>query len=406
VLSSFRPAAVLRGGVIRATGSPIARASLVAIQFAVLIGLIVTTTTIYRQTRFALGQGMGAADSERILDVFSCDPAFVAEVRKLPGVGTAACSTMHGLNLVKLAQRVHFKGGGQGEFDVAPIDAGLLEVYGVKPLAGRLFSREHGEDGVLADTKTKAQPTVVLNETAARRLGFSDPRTAVGQTMTWTRDLWPGGTPVTGPSLIVGVVPDLTVNVRSAVVPTFYFEAPKDVGVLSIRLVGRDIAPTVKAIDGLIKKIGQDRPAQQMFWSQYRTGLYRDLTVQGETIAICAGLAILIACLGLFGLAAFMTERRTKEIGIRKAMGASTRDVVLLLLWQFTLPVLCAVALALPVGFWAMSGWLHQFAYRVPLSAWTFALAGAAAVAIAWLTVTYQSYAVARAKPAGALQYE
>jgi putative ABC transport system permease protein len=101
-----------------------------------------------------------------------------------------------------------------------------------------------------------------------------------------------------------------------------------------------------------------------------------------------------------------MTERRTKEIGIRKAMGAGTQDVVLLLLWQFTIPVLCAVAVATPVGAWAMGGWLHQFAYRVPLSAWTFLLAGAAAVIIAWLTVSYQSYIVARAKPAGALQYE
>ena len=118
--------------------------------------------------------------------------------------------------------------------------------------------------------------------------------------------------------------------------------------------------------------------------------------IQGETMAICAGLAILLACLGLFALSAYMTERRTKEIGIRKAMGAGTRDVVLLLLWQFTIPVLAAVAVATPVGFIAMSDWLRQFAYRAPLTPWTFVLAGVAAVVIAWLTVWYQSYAVAR----------
>jgi putative ABC transport system permease protein len=406
VLSSFRPAAVLKGGIIRASGSPAARASLVAIQFAVLIGLIVTTTTIYRQTRFALSQGLGAGDSERILDVFSCDPPFVAEVRKLPGVGAAACTTMHGLNLVKLAQRVQFGGGGQGDFDVAPIDVGLLEIYGVRPLAGRLVSSEHSEDRVLADPKTTVQPTVVLNQTAARKLGFADPRAAIGKTMTWTRDLEPGATPLTGPSRIIGVIPDQTVTVRSVVPPTFYFVMPKNLNLLAIKLSGKAIPATVDAIHALWKRTGNDRPVDQMFWSQYRADLYKDLTVQGETIAICAGLAVLISCLGLFALAAFMTERRTKEIGIRKAMGAGTRDVVLLLVWQFTIPVLCAVAVATPVGVWAMGGWLHQFAYRVPLSAWTFLLASAAAVVIAWLTVSYQSYAVARAKPAAALQYE
>jgi putative ABC transport system permease protein len=123
-------------------------------------------------------------------------------------------------------------------------------------------------------------------------------------------------------------------------------------------------------------------------------------------MAICAGLSILLACLGLFALSAYMTERRTKEIGIRKAMGAGTPDVVALLLWQFTVPVLCAIAVAAPLGFFAMSDWLRQFAYRVPLSLWTVALAAAAAVVIAWLTVSWQSYVIARAKPAGALQYE
>jgi putative ABC transport system permease protein len=159
-------------------------------------------------------------------------------------------------------------------------------------------------------------------------------------------------------------------------------------------------------MDAVADRTGKGPPVNGFLLSGYMLDRYADLLVQGETIAICAGLAVLIACLGLFGLSAYMTERRTKEIGIRKAMGAGTRDVVVLLLWQFTIPVLCAVAVALPVGFIAMSGWLAQFAYRVPLSVWTFALAAAATLVIAWLTVWYQSYTVARAKPVGALQYE
>jgi putative ABC transport system permease protein len=123
-------------------------------------------------------------------------------------------------------------------------------------------------------------------------------------------------------------------------------------------------------------------------------------------VGVGAGLAVLIACLGLFALSAYTTELRTKEIGVRKVMGADTLDVVLLLLWQFTLPVLAATAIALPIGFLIMRWWLSGFVYRVPLGAWTFVLAAVAAVVIAWLTVSWQSFAVARAKPAGALRYE
>jgi len=127
---------------------------------------------------------------------------------------------------------------------------------------------------------------------------------------------------------------------------------------------------------------------------------------QGVVLAVCAGLAIFIACIGLFALAAFTTERRIKEIGVRKAMGASTLDVVRLLLWQFAQPVLWANLIAWPVAWWVMSRWLQGFAYRVGLPPWLFAAAAALAVMIALITVSYQSLAVAKAKPVTALRYE
>ena len=145
---------------------------------------------------------------------------------------------------------------------------------------------------------------------------------------------------------------------------------------------------------------------QEVSLSQFRLTLYLDLIIQGVTIGICSAIAVLIACLGLFALSAYTTERRTKEIGIRKVMGADTLQVVLLLLWQFTIPVLVAIAIAIPAGFFAMTWWLHGFTYHVELSPWTFVLAAVAAVLIAWCTVSYQSFVVARAKPAGALRYE
>jgi putative ABC transport system permease protein len=417
VLSSFRPAAVLKGGLVQTSGSPIARQALVVIQFAILVGLIVTTATLYRQTSYALGRGLGTVDSKLIVGVSTpCDNAFPEEVRKLPGVAGAACSSFNALNTpnAKLSVDIRAGGGRHVTFDLAPLDFGFFELYGVRPVAGRLFSRDHGEDNVLADPQTRAMPTVIVNETAAHDLGFSDARQAVGKEMIWTRYYLPPAipgstaqfTPLTGPSRIIGVVPDTPKTVRAATDPTFYFVSPQAFNLLSIRMTGQDTPSTAKAIAATWKKINGNQPMQEVFLSQYRLTMYLDLIIQGVTIGICAALAVLIACLGLFALSAYTTERRTKEIGVRKVMGADTGNVVLLLLWQFTIPVLWAIAVALPLGWWAMSIWLRGFIYHVDLSVLTFVLAPVAALVIAWLTVAFQSYMVARAKPAGALRYE
>ena len=408
VLSSFRPAAVLKGGPVQVAGSALARQALVVVQFAVLVGLIVTTVTLYRQTEFALARGFGGgADGARIVRVLGgCTNGFQDEVRKLAGVDAAACSSLDALNTpsAKHGATVGIGSGRQDTFNTAPVDFGFLELYGLKPLAGRLFSRDHGVDGVFADMNATTQPTVVLNEAAARRLGLSDPRAAVGHSLTWTNYGTPGH-PMK-PSQIVGVVPDMPLTVRSATDPIMYYVVPNRLGVLSIKLTGQDIPGTVRAINQAWKRTGHIRPIQETFMSQFRISLYLDLIIQGTTIGICAGLAVLIACLGLFGLSAFTTERRTKEIGVRKAMGAKTSDVVFLLLWQFTVPVLIGAAIALPPSFLVMDWWLHGFAYRVDLPAWLFAASAALAVAIALATVSTHAWLVARAKPVMALRYE
>jgi putative ABC transport system permease protein len=409
VLSSFRPAAVLKGGPVQVAGSAMARQALVVVQFAVLVGLIVTTTTLYRQTEFALARGFGGADGGRIVRVLGgCSKAFPDAVRRLSGVSAAACSALNALNTPNALNDVAVEvGAGRREnFDIAQVDFGFLELYGLKPLAGRFFSRDHGEDGVLMmDPKTPVQPTVVLNEAAARRLGYADPKAAFGHSMTWANYANPDH-PAMKPSQIVGVVPDMPMSVRSATHPIVYYLARPRLDVLSIKLTGQDLPGTVKAIDRAWKSTGHPQPIQEAFMSQLRINLYLDLIVQSATIGACAGLAVLLACLGLFALSAYTTERRTKEIGVRKAMGADSWQVVLLLLWQFTIPVLIATAIAIPIGFLAMDEWLHGFAYHVDLSAGTFVLGAVAAVGIAWLTVSYQSFIVARAKPGGALRYE
>jgi putative ABC transport system permease protein len=416
VLSSFRPASVLKGGLIQTAGSAAARQALVVLQFAVLIGLILTTITIYQQTNYALNQGIGA-HRELTVGVWTpCNNAFPEEVRHLPGVQSAACSSLNALNSpsAKNISNVETRDGRTTTFSLAPVDFGFFEVYGVKPLAGRLFQRDHVGDAMAPPPPAPPgapvtpppplrgpPPPVVLNETAMRDLGFTTPAAAIGQPMRW--GFGPNGVQ---PSEIIGVIPDIPAMVETATEPTFYFVPPHPGGMLSIRLTGKDMPGTVREIGRVWKATGNIRPIQLIFFAEIRRIQYLDIIIQGVTIAICAAGAVSIAALGLFALSAFTAERRTKEIGIRKVMGASTFDVVKLLMWQFTVPVLWATALALPAGFLLMQRWLHGFAYHIDLTVWPFALAAGTALLIAWFTVSFQSLTVARAKPVEALRYE
>jgi putative ABC transport system permease protein len=160
------------------------------------------------------------------------------------------------------------------------------------------------------------------------------------------------------------------------------------------------------AIQTAWRQDGEPHPLRARFLSEYLNTVYADVLREEWLIGALAGVAAFISVLGLFGMAAFASAQRIKEIGVRKAMGASSADILSLMLWSFAQPVLWANLIAWPVGWWAMSHWLQGFSARIALSPWYFVAAGATALTIAWLTVSYQSFMVARAKPAGALRYE
>jgi putative ABC transport system permease protein len=174
---------------------------------------------------------------------------------------------------------------------------------------------------------------------------------------------------------------------------------------LSVRLAGRQIPETLQAIDRGAEATGH-RHLHRRFLDQTLQALYADVIVQSAAIGVGASLALVIAALGLLGLAAHAAEQRTKEIGVRKAMGASTGDLLRLLLWQFSRPVLIANLIAWPVAVWAMNRWLSGFADHVDLPPWLFLAAGGAALVIACATVLTHALAIARAAPVTALRYE
>ena len=341
-----------------------------------------------------------------------CHSPFATAVAALPGVKATSCGSGVPLGFADMNSLVNMPDRSQRTVQNGAVDVGFFEMHGLAPLAGRFFARGRGEDMALdrPDPSPDLQPSVVLNESAVRLLGFASPAAAVGKTVNWTRWSIAGGRATmlpARPSVVVGVVRDFTLgSIRAPIKPTVYLVDPSLTRVLMMKLDGQAMPETLAAIDKLWRKTDSDLPSNVVFESQSVQSFYQDVITQEIVLAGCAGLAIFIACVGLFALAAFTTERRTKEIGVRKVMGASTLDVVRLLLWQFTQPVLWANLIAWPAAWWVMNRWLQGFAYRVALSPWLFVAAMALAVAIALVTVFYQSFLVARAKPVGALRYE
>ncbi len=401
-LARLAPATALKSGHIGVPGGFRLRSVLVVLQFSVSIGLTVATIVILRQTEFATGKALhlDTADVVAIQEPRACIGAFRARVAALPGVRGAACSLAAPLSFAKAGGTAMPPGGRELGVDLVDVDFGFLELYGVAPLAGRTFDRARGADVV--DPAAPDGPAVAINQTAAHALGFASPAEALGQTIEIAgigRDK--------RFSSIIAVVPDFPIGtVRELIAPSIFYVDPAAWRMLSVKLDPAMMPETLAAIDRFWDESGAEVSVRRSFVATDIGGLYRDMAREGVIFAAFALVAIAIGCLGLFGLSAFTAERRTKEIGIRKALGASSIDVARLLVWQFMRPVLVANAIAWPVAWFAMRRWLEGFAYHIELGWQPFALAGAAALVIAVATTLFHAFQVARARPVLALRYE
>jgi putative ABC transport system permease protein len=258
---------------------------------------------------------------------------------------------------------------------------------------------------VSPDAPPSFQPNVVINETALQQLGFHRPADAVGKSIFWIRGADLRSQPL--PSRIIGVAPDFSAGVsREKIDPVIYLVDRSTLYALNVKLDGAKVPETLASIDRVWKEHNASRPISRVFLNQIMQRQYMDVIRQGVIFAVFSALALFLACIGLFGLAAFATERRTKEIGIRKAMGANSSDIVRLFAWEFSQPVLWANLLAWPVAYYCANRWLNGFAYHVVLELWMFLAAGAIALVIALFTVSGHAFLAARAKPVTALRYE
>ena len=390
VLSAFRPASVLKGTAANARGTHSTRQALVTLQFALLIVLMISAVIVYQQRVFATREALRVSTDQHLIIQAPCRSALKSELQALPGVRGVACAGWSLLNGESFAN-FKLKDGTQTAISSVSIDAGGLELYDFAPVAGRFF--------VAADAEDTAG-RVVINERAVQRLGFASPAAAVGQFM-----------PVTGaadsPGEIIGVVRDFSLSsVEREVGPTLYLILPRSFALIDVKLTGLEIPATLNAIDRLWTQTGEAEPMRRFFLSDYIQNLYLAMLRLAQGFGVMACVAVLLACLGLIGLSASTTDRRTKEIGVRKAMGADTNQIVWLLVWQFTKPVLWATLIAWPASAYLMSRWLAGFAYHIDLTPWPFVASAALALLVALVTVCAHCYSVARAKPILALRYE
>jgi putative ABC transport system permease protein len=260
------------------------------------------------------------------------------------------------------------------------------------------------------DVASSTNPSVVINETGARALGYAAPDEAVGHFASWNRieliDNVPRGFDSLS-SQIIGVVPDFSLgSVRDVIEPTVYYIDPPLADDLILTLDGHTIAQTMRAVRELWAKHSETVPLEGMFLSQYVNDLYGNILRQLTLFSAFSAVAVVIAALGLLGLAMFTAERRTREIGLRKVMGASRADILRFLGWEFARPVLWANVVAWPVAYVLMRRWLDGFAYHVNISPLVFVAASGVALIIAVATVAGHAFLVARSRPVEALRYE
>ncbi len=405
VLSAFRPAQTLRGDAVTRAGGAFVRQGLVTLQFALLIALAICAGVVHQQRVFALNEAL-RVDRDQVLMVFAPrSTAFTGEARKLPGV-TAVTRTdvsfLGSAGFGPLRRMSRFLANPEGAAPVTGLRIGvefdLFDFYGIKPLAGRLPAN----DGA----STVPAGYVVINEAAVRALGLGSVAEALEKTIPMSQPKLPV------PLKVLAVVPDFSLSsVAEQVPPTLYLLPDREPSLVNLRLTGREIPETLAAIDALLVKTGNTATGIaegpfRFFLDEHLQRQYQNVLRQSQAFGICALIAIALSCIGLFALTSAMAERRTKEIGVRKALGANTGDVLRLLLWQFSKPVLWANLIAWPVAGWAMQGWLAGFAYRIALPLWVFPVAAMAALVIALATVATHSFLVARAQPVAALRYE
>jgi len=392
VLSGFQPVKVLKGLRDRMAGGAVwLRQSLVVVQFTVSILLIVGTIIVYQQIGFIRNKNIGYQKENLVIfEAKGLNFQRYEQTRNtlaaIPGVRAiaAANTNFRGANWRDFPSWPGKPADKQVLFSIVVGDYDLLPTTGLQLKGGRNFSRAFGRDSA----------NVIINETAARMMNLQQP---LGHEMT-----------VDGrKGTIIGVVKDFNLmSIHSAVEPTVIVCRPNNTFLYLARIDGRDVPNTLSRLGAAYKTLLPGYTFSFQFADQEYEKMYRSEMQIGTLANWFSALAIFISCLGLFGLASFTVERRTKEIGVRKVLGASLAHIFGLISMEFVVLVVIALALAIFPAWYLMNNWLHKFAYSIAIEWWVFAIAGSVTVGIALLTVSFQSIKAALMNPVKSLRTE
>lgn len=397
-LSAFKPVEVLKGENQKGAKSQAFRKFLISFQFAISIILIIGTITILQQTHYVKNKDLG----------FHKDHIIYMEIARNHGIRNRKQEFKEQLQQYSRISNVTLSQGRPGMvynwegfelngerdgYAIFTVDPDYFDVYGMDIIEGRNFSRKMSTDPFR---------TCLLNEAAVRKLGLKSP---VG-TLFHHDDL--GGSAFPARDIeVIGVVKDFHYqSLHFEIQPMMFGWNDGWTWMVSARISSHDISGTIAHIEKVWKEFSPDYPFTYLFIDEMFAGQYHSEERLGKTIGYFTMLGIFIACLGLFGLVSFMAEQRTKEIGIRKVMGASVSGIIVMLSKEFSKWVMLANFIAWPVAYFAMHKWLQSFAYRTNMGIGTFLLSALLALAIAMITVSYQSLKAATANPVDSLRYE
>ena len=393
-LSAFKPIQVLKGQVSKGSKNSILRNTLVVFQFTTSIILIIGTLVIYNQTHYLLNKKVGF-DKDQVLLVQGTNTledkteSFKNELLKSSEIKSVSIGDYLPISGTKRNGNTFYKEGKAKE-DIGvftqkwDVDYDYLETMGMHITEGRYFSKDMASDSA----------AVIINKTMAEKLGLKNP---VGQRI---ENGWQKFT-------VIGVLEDFNFEPMKLSVTSLCLVLGKyNSSIISVKIGGADTKRVISYIASAWKSFSPDQPFRYTFLDESFANMYADVQRTGRIFTSFAVLAIIIACLGLFALSAFMAEQRTKEIGIRKVLGATINSITAMLSKDFLKLIIIAMIIASPIAWWAMVKWLQDFAYRIPVSWKFFAVAGIVALFIALFTVSFQAIKAAVANPVKSLRTE
>ena len=403
-LSGFKPIDVLRGKFMQGTKGAGLRNSLVVFQFGISVFLIISTILVFKQLEFTQNKELGF-NKERLITLQNAGgmtvqqgETFKNEVANLPGVAAVSgCNNQPGEDYFGMS----FQPQGAPEMTTGSgliVDEGYVECMKMELVKGRSFSKEFSDSN-----------SIMLNESAVREMGMTDP---IGKTIVTNDQFLNLQDGTQRQYTVVGVVKDFHFqSLHHVISPLFFVHNARSFnpgvdGLVTVRMGVGDILPTLQQIESIWDKFQPEQPFNYAFLDRQWANLYENEMTTRKVFGLFSLLAIFIACLGLLALAAFTAERRTKEIGIRKVLGATTGGIIGLLSKDFLKLVVIALLIASPIAWYAMNEWLKDFHYRIDIEWWVFLLAGLVAIVIAFLTVGFQSMKAAMMNPVESIRME